>query len=164
MFKRRANIRVENYTSTKWEALNAVFSSGTSETCLPDEVVSLKGSLQFLGVQRSFSIFTGTAGVFTYSILNGEGQHWKTLAVMWDVPFDYNIWGSNYWNIKVMDKKQARATNTLFWEMRNSDSQPVNGDELDGWKEKTTDDFFTRGYMTSNSNSKLTIKVYNSTS
>ena len=161
MFRRRANVRVENYTSAKWEAINATFSSGTSETYLTDEVAS-KGSLQFLGVQRSFSTFTGTAGVFTYSILNKEGQHWKTLAVMWDVPFDYNIWGSNYWNIKVLNKKRVPATRTLFWQMRNSVAgEPVKGE--DQWKEVITDDFIFKGCMTSNSNSKVIIKVYDGT-
>ena len=162
MLRRQANIIVENHTNTKWEALKAAFSSGTSETCLPDEVLS-NGSLQFLAVQRSFSIFTGTAGVFTYSMLDEQSEHGKTLAVMWDVPFDYNIWRSNRWNIKVMNEKQKLATRELFWIMRSGREQPVKGDELDGWKTKRTNGFIVKGCMTSNSNSKLVIKVFNDT-
>ena len=160
MFKRRANITVENHTSVKWEAINAEFSSGTSETYLPDVIDPQGGSLQFMGVQRSFSAFTGTAGIFTYSILNQEGRHCKTLAVIWDVPFDYIIWKSNYWNVQVIDRSKVLATRSLFWQLRNRGGDRVKGG--DQWREISTNNFFCKGCMTSNSNSKLIIKVYDS--
>ena len=157
MFKRRANIRVENHTVTKWTALNAVFSSGTSETYLPDDIAPTQ-AVQFLGVQRSFSLFTGTVGVFTYSIHNGEDEHWKTLAVMWDVPFDYNIWRGNYWNVKVYGTQEKRATLALYNELWKSEGRPVKGE--DNYEEFVTDSFRVKGCMTSNSNSRLIIKLY----
>ena len=114
--------------------------------------------MQFLGVQRSFSLFTGTAGVFTYSIHNEEGQHSKTLAVMWDVPFDYNIWKGNFWNLKVYDEQQKRATHALFKKLWISEGRPVKGE--DNYEEFVTNSFRVKGCMTSNSNSKLIIKLY----
>ena len=162
MLKRRVNIRVENHTNVKWTAINAAFSSGTSDTFLPDEIAP-SGAVQFLGVQRSFSIFTGTAGVFTYSILSEDGSPWKTLAVMWTVPFDYNIWRSNFWNVKVYDTKEMLATRVVFKQMWRREGEPVKGE--DNWKEfKLNDEFTAKGCMTSNSNSKLIIKVYENSS
>lgn len=43
-------------------------------------------------------IARGTAGVITYHL----GDRNSTLAIMWSVPFDYNIY-SNWWNIKIYD-------------------------------------------------------------
>jgi len=169
MFKRRAEITVENHTNVRWTAINAIFRSGTSETCLPDEVTP-NGALKFVAVQRPFSIFTGTCGAFTYSIPNGSGEPWKTLAVMWVVPFDYNLWRSNYWNVMVLDGKQVPASRELFKKMWKRIGEPLKGQ--DDWKETrkeistedwsvTRSEFISKGCMTSNSNSKLIIKVYN---
>ena len=44
--------------------MHASFNSGTAETVLPPDVATDE-TVIFTGVQRSFSIFTGTAGVFT---------------------------------------------------------------------------------------------------
>ena len=156
MFKRRATIEVHNKTKFKWEALNAAFYSGTSESVLPGDVAK-DDIVKYTGVQRSFSIFTGTAGVFTYSILNDDGKHWKTLAVMWDVPFDYNIWKSNYWNVQVTDNTCVPASCDLFRRLRNPTGDPVKAE--DRWKQLLIDNFTIKGCMSSNSNSKLTIIV-----
>ena len=155
MLRRRANIEVHNNTRYRWEALNAAFSSGTSESVLPIDVAK-NAVVRYAGVQRSFSIFTGTAGVFTYSILD-DGNHWKTLAVMWDVPFDYNIWKSNYWNAEVKQNTNVRATRDLFWQMRNRSGNPTRGE--DQWRELASHNFIIKGFMSSNSKSELTIIV-----
>ena len=101
--------------------------------------------------------------MFTYSILNGEGEgegdseNCKTLAVMWDVPFDYNIWKSNFWNVKIYEIKQ-QATVALFREMRYREGQPFRG--ADDYHNFEMDSFRGKGCMTSNSNSRLIIKLY----
>ena len=140
MLKRRATIEVHNKTRYVWQALNATFSSGTSQSVLPANVVENE-IVEYTGVQRSFSLFTGTAGVFTYSILNNNGQHWKTLVVMWDVPFDYNIWKSNYWNARVTDRAMNDPANLdLFWRLRNRrTADPVKG--ADQWHQLASDNF-----------------------
>ena len=165
MFKRRANIEVHNKTRFKWEALNAAFSSGTSVSVLPADVLEDQ-TIAYTGVQRSFSIFTGTAGVFTYSIhADNDSRHWKTLVVMWDVPFDYNIWGSNYWNAQITDGTSVSANLDLFWRLRNRHGgDPIKGQ--DQWRQLSTslstDNFTIKGCMSSNSDSKLTIIVSDS--
>ena len=153
MFKRRATIEVHNKTKFKWEALNAAFSSGASESVLPGDVMKDE-IIKYTGVQRSFSIFTGTAGVFTYSILDDDGKHWKTLAVMWDVPFDHE---GNYWNIREIGTINEPASHDLFWRLRNHEANPVKGE--DGWKQLSTANFTIKGYMSSHSDSKLIIIV-----
>lgn len=153
---RRVEIEVKNETKFRWKGLKAAFSSGTSESHIPHDV-GKNQSIKFTGVQRSFSLFTGTAGVFTYNILDDENKDWKTLVVMWDVPFDYNIWKSNRWQVEVKKDKNVQATRQLFRKQRKHPADPKKGE--DQWEEFSTDEFNIEGCMTSNSDSKLTIVV-----
>ena len=76
---------------------------------------------------------------------------------MWDVPFDYNIWKSNHWQVEVKNNNNVLAICELFWKLRKHPADPIKGE--DQWEESSTEGFTIKGCMTSNSDSKLTIIV-----
>ena len=76
---------------------------------------------------------------------------------MWDVPFDYHIWKSNYWNVEVNGNIQVNADRNRYRALRKSPGDPTRGE--DQWRQFTTGNFHVKGCMSSNSNSKLTIIV-----
>lgn len=46
----------------------------------------------------------GSVGVFTYDLSHNEYQTTKKMAVMFFVPFDYNIYDYNYFAVGICDK------------------------------------------------------------
>ena len=92
----------------------------------------------------------GAAGVFTYYI-----EAWKkTLAIMYSVPFDYNLF-RNWWNVKLYSGRRE-ADNKTFSDMDGSDR--VKGDNT--WHTKKLDSGVSvKGAMGSTGQSELEIKV-----
>ena len=92
----------------------------------------------------------GAAGVFTYYIpVLG-----KTLAVMYSVPFDLNLF-SNWWNVKLYSGRRE-ADKKTFSDMDGSDR--VKGDNT--WHTiKLVSGVSVMGAMGSTGQSKLEIKV-----
>ena len=92
---------------------NVYFKSGTSDLPLPERIEG--GQTMLWGARKdSGPVATGTTGVFTYSVNDGT----YTLAVMWSVPFDFNLY-SSWWNVKMYSGRKY-ANKALYKEMYKS--------------------------------------------
>ena len=89
---------------------SSYFESGTSDTTLPNEFTS--GQSIVWGARNSSGPFvlSGTVGVFAYNSNDGD-----TLAVMWSVPFDFNLY-SSWWNVEVYSGT-VKANREMYNEM-----------------------------------------------
>ena len=133
---RKIAIGIVNETPYKWEALNTYFVSGTSESVLPEFVT--KGNVAlYTAKKRSGPVANGSVGVFAYYM---KGAH-KTIAVMFSVTFDYNIF-SNWWNVKIYPGKE-RATHDMYKSMYYND--PFKGDN--SWHIENVNGFQVKGTM-----------------
>lgn len=100
--------------------------------------------------KTSGPIARGAVGVFTYYIPALD----KTLAVMYSVPFDLNLF-SNWWNVKLYSGRRE-ADKKTFSDMDGSDR--VKGDNT--WHtKKLGSGLYVKGAMGSTGQSKLEIKV-----
>ena len=145
---RKIAIGFVNETPYKWEALNTYFVSGTSESVLPEFVT--KGNVGlYTAKKRTGPVATGSVGVFAYYMKDAH----KTIAVMFSVPFDYNIF-SNWWNVKIYPGKE-RATHDVYKSMYYND--PFKGDN--GWHVKNVDGFQVKGTMTSCGGCLLQLRI-----
>ena len=100
--------------------------------------------------KTSGPIARGAVGVFTYYIPALD----KTLAVMYSVPFDLNLF-SNWWNVKLYSGRRE-ADKKTFSDMDGSDR--VKGDNT--WHtKKLGSGVSVKGAMGSTGQSKLEIKV-----
>ena len=100
--------------------------------------------------KTSGPIARGAVGVFTYYIPALD----KTLAVMYSVPFDLNLF-SNWWNVKLYSGRRE-ADKKTFSDMDGSDR--VKGDNT--WHTKELGSGVSvKGAMGSTGQSKLEIKV-----
>ena len=149
---RKISIGVENVTGTTWTAgsESVYFESGTSDYVLPYEVKSTEALLE--GFRKtSGPVARGTVGVFTYHTSEGY-----TIAVMWSVPFDYNLY-SNWWNVLALPGKEV-ANSDLFERMYSSDGEPFKGDNE--WKIKNLDfGLKVRGAMAESGQATMEIHV-----
>ena len=64
---------------------------------------------------------TGVVGVLTYYIPN---KH-STLAVMWSVPFDYNLY-QNWWNVKLYSG-ELKADQAMYEDLYYTEPFRANG-------------------------------------
>lgn len=74
--------------------------------------------------ERDISTFTktygkarGAVGVFTYELFNPSKKHTEIMAVMFSVPFDYNLY-SNWFAVGIFNKDKS-CDDTLYDEMYN---------------------------------------------
>ena len=150
--KRKVAIGVENHTGKTWTASSQsiYFDSGTSDNVLPYKVVDTKALLQ--GCRKtSGPVARGTVGVFTYTLSDGN-----TIAVMWSVPFDYNLY-SNWWNVLAFRGKKY-ANKELFDYMYSWSGNPFSGDNE--WKTKNLDlGYKVRGAMAASGMATMEIHV-----
>ena len=96
---------------------------------------------------------TGAVGVMAYRMSDGN-----TLAVLFMVPFDYNLYPSgNMWNVKIY-RGRKRASYDMYKEMYYH-NHPLKGD--DGYHVKSLGHGLkVRGYMNSSGYAILKIRVY----
>ena len=115
---------------------------------------SLDKALVWAARKTAGPVARGAVGVFTYYI---KGLN-KTLAIMYSVPFDYNLY-SNWWNVKLYSGRKE-ATKEMFNEMYRSQSKPFKGDN--GWHTKDLGSGLSvNGAMASPGQTRLEIKVRN---
>lgn len=95
-------------------------------------------------------VATGVVGVLTYYI-PAKGS---TLAVMWSVPFDYNLY-SNWWNVKLYNGKK-RPDHAMYKELYY-DADPFRAGSWD--TKNLGGGLKCRGFMTTPGEAKLQIKV-----
>lgn len=93
-------------------------------------------------------------GVLTFFIPRDN----KTVAVMFSVPFDLNLY-SNWWDAKVYrGKKEADHD---MYSSAYYNHNPFKGE--DGWHEKHLDDGYSvKGIMTSGGQCKMKVKIFKS--
>lgn len=102
------------------------------------------------GPRKTKSAAKGAVGVLTYYVSDIE----KTLAVMWSVPFDYNLY-ENWWNVKLYDG-YTKADKGMYEDLYYS----ANPFRADGWHERDLGTYLKfRGSMTNNGQSILEISV-----
>ena len=145
---RKIAIGIINETPYEWEALNKYFDSGTSESVLPEFVKKGKVALYTARKTRG-PVATGSVGVFTYYMTDAH----KTIAVMFHIPFDYNLY-SNYWDVKIYAGKE-RATLDMYKSMYYN--HPFEGDN--GWHIKDVDGFQVKGTMTNGGKCLLQLRI-----
>lgn len=100
--------------------------------------------------QSKGPVATGVVGVLTYYIPGKD----STLAVMWSVPFDYNLY-SNWWNVKLYygDRGPSHAMyKELYYYANPFKAGSWNTKNLGGGLK-------CRGFMTTPGNAKLKIEV-----
>lgn len=100
--------------------------------------------------QSDGPVATGVVGVLTYYIPDMK----STLAVMWSVPFDYNLY-ENWWNVKLYDGKVKPN-----YDMYNELYYRASPFKAGGWETKNLGDGLKcRGFMTTPGNARLEIHV-----
>ena len=120
-------------------------------TCM---LVSLGKPILWGARKTSGPIARGAVGVFTYYIPVLD----KTLAVMYSVPFDYNLY-RNWWNVKLYSGRLEASKNT-FRDMYRSDKVegPFKGDNA--WHTRHLGPGLSvKGAMGSTGQSELEIRV-----
>ena len=95
----------------------------------------------------------GAVGVLTYYIPKLS----KTLAVMFSVPFDYNLY-DNWWNVKLYREKK-RASQEVYEDLYYADKPPpFKGDN--GWHRRSLGTMLRiRGSMASSGQAILELHV-----
>uniref|UniRef100_Q5I4B8 DELTA-actitoxin-Oor1a n=1 Tax=Oulactis orientalis TaxID=308032 RepID=ACTPA_OULOR len=143
---RKIAVGVDNESGGSWTALNAYFRSGTTDVILPDLVPNQK-ALLYRGGKDTGPVATGVVGVLAYAMSDGN-----TLAILFSVPYDYNLY-SNWWNVKVYSGKR-RADQGMSEDL--SYGNPYGGDN--GWHaRKLAYGLKERGFMKSSAQSILEI-------
>ena len=140
---------VVNHTPTDWEPLNVYYRSGTSDALLP-ETVPGNHALVYNARKTKGPTATGAVGVLAFKVKSDKPL---TLAVLFSVPFDYNLY-YNWWNVKIYEGVR-RADYDMYYEMYNGD--PFKGDN--GWHERDLGHGLrVKGNM--NSSEKATLQVH----
>ncbi|XP_020602115.1 DELTA-actitoxin-Ucs1a-like [Orbicella faveolata] len=88
-------VGVENKSGLGWQQGSTYFFSGTADENLPYSVDNAY-AIVYGPRKTSGPVATGVVGVVAYYIPRID----KTLAVMFSVPFDYNLY-QNWWNAKL---------------------------------------------------------------
>ena len=79
----------------------------------------------------------------------------KTVAVMFSVPFDYNLY-SNWWDVKIYNGMK-RATYDMYEDMYYN--HPYQGDN--GWHTKYANGFQVKGTMISAGECVMELRITN---
>lgn len=148
--KRGIAIGIANQTSHKWSGMNAYFSSGKpGPSALPEFVEKDEAAL--FTATKTTGLARGSVGVVTFFIPHDN----KTVAVMFSVPFDRNLY-NNWWDAKIYPSR--READDSMWSDMYYNDKPFKGD--DGWHEKTIGEGYrVKGIMTSEGQCKLHVKI-----
>ncbi|PKY20529.1 fragaceatoxin C [Rhizophagus irregularis] len=131
-FARKTVITIKNHSKQILDEHSVHFYSGTSDWAIPGPVSNGEGLVW--GTRKTAGpVATGTVGVFVYHVKDQN----QSLAFMWSIPFDYNIY-SNWWSIIVYDGF-IEANDDLYREMyynspNKGDSQTYKRDLNSGWR------------------------------
>ena len=146
---RKIALGIANKTGTTWKGKNVFFKSGTSDGILPREVETEKAAL-YDARKTNGPTATGAVGVAAYYMGNGY-----TLAVLFSVPFDYNLY-SNWFDAKVYEGDRE-ANNEMYNDMYYGD--PCKG-ENKWYEDKPIGyDYKMTGYMSSSGSAVLDIII-----
>ena len=113
---------------------------------------SWRAKRQFCIRPRPTGLPRGSVGVITLFIPDDN----KTVAVMFSVPFDRNLF-ENWWDAKVYPGKKEADYD--MWSYMYYNYNPFKGD--DGWHEKPiSEGYSVKGIMTSAGQCKLQVKIW----
>ncbi|XP_002963283.2 DELTA-actitoxin-Afr1a [Selaginella moellendorffii] len=118
--QRKIVISFANNTGHQLTAIGVYFFSGTADNGLPGAIPD-KSTLGFGARKTSGPVARGTVGVITH-YLSAEN---RTAAIMWSVPFDYNLY-SNWWNFELRNGRVS-PSRSLFNDLYYTDSA-IKGD------------------------------------
>nr|AWM11685.1 actinoporin StnIII [Stichodactyla helianthus] len=145
---RKIAIGIDNESGRSWSALNTYFRSGTSHEILPENVPNHK-ALVYNARKSNGPVAKGIVAAFAYYMSDGN-----TLAVMFSVPFDYNLY-SNWWDVRIYNGKR-RADQKMYKDLYYG--SPFKGDN--GWHQKNLGyGLKMKGIMTSAGEAKLQIEI-----
>lgn len=151
--KRGIAIGIANETPYKWSGMSPYFRSGKPGSNMIPEFVKSKEAA--LPDTKPTGEARGNVGVLTFFIPRDN----KTVAVMFSVPFDRNLY-INWWDAKVYRGKKEADHDMYFSAYYNHN--PFKGE--DGWHEKHLDDGYSvKGIMTSGGQCKMKVKIFKST-
>ena len=149
---RKCAMAVVNQTKSTWTSKGVYFNSGNSDAVLP-ETVKNKEALLYAAKKKTGPYATGTSGVLTYQMPDD-----KTLAVHWNVPFNFVVY-KNVWNVRVYpgDKK---ANHDLWKELHGTrGDMAIRGDG--SWHDlKVGEGYVARGSMASTGSAALEIRIF----
>jgi len=146
---RKIAMGVFNGTDSTWKKGSVYFDSGASDVIIPYKVDVKKCFIY--GARKTLGpVATGSVGVVAYNMDDGD-----TIAIMFQVPFDYNLY-NNCWNVKIYDG-HLQADSAMFKEMYDKQSYFIGNDTWE--KKKLNDKYIVEGVMTSSSESILQICV-----
>ncbi|XP_066030192.1 DELTA-stichotoxin-Hcr4a-like [Pocillopora verrucosa] len=118
-----------------------------------DDIEEMENTKQEIDTPRKTKcpVATGSVGVVTYYTQGAD----KTVAVMFSVPFDYNLY-SNWWDVKIYNGMK-RATYDMYEDMYYN--HPYQGDN--GWHTKYANGFQVKGTMTSAGECVMELRITN---
>ena len=148
---RKVAIGIANETPYDWQAIGLYFESGTSDDVLPPDVLPEEAAIY--GARKTAGpVATGAVGVLCYYV----PQMYKSVCVMFSVPFDYN-WYSNWWNVKIYQGR-ANVGASIYEDMYNDD--PFKGDDKYHSKYLGHGLNLKRGCMSSSGTAALQIVIH----
>lgn len=146
---RKVAIGIDNESTFQWKEPSTYFVSGTADKNLPYSFNH--GQAVLYGPRKTNGpVATGVVGVLAYYIPSKD----KTLAVMWSVPFDYNLY-QNWWNIHLYNGNK-KADYGMYTDLYN-DIYPF---KANGWHKKDLGSGLkSRGSMSNSGAATLEIHV-----
>ena len=146
---RKIAIGISNEGSTVWSTPGVYHFSGTSDTTPPYKVKPNQAMI-YEARKTTGPVARGAVGVIGYRMSDGN-----TIAVMFSVPFDYNLY-ENQWNARVYPGKVLIGKN-LYEDLYHGHF-PFKGD--DSWHEKNIGrGYHVRGVMSSSGTSTLNVHI-----
>lgn len=149
-YSRKIAIGIVNETSATWEAINVYFDSGTSDVVIP-EIVKPNEALLYNARKTRVPAPTGSVGVIAYYMRDVD----KTLAVLFHVPFDKNLF-DNCWDAKVYPGWN-RANQDMYYDLYYGN--PLKGDN--GWYSKVIGEGYkVKGIMGSSGTCTQLLRIF----
>lgn len=148
---RKCALGIDNESGYHWSKGSFYFFSGTADENLPYSVSN--GYAVLYGPRKTTGpTATGVVGVVAYYISSIQ----KTLAVMFSIPYDYNLY-QNWWNAKLYPGDE-RASYDHYYDLYY-DANPF---KANGWHERSLgSNLKFRGSMSSSGKATLEIHVQN---
>ena len=149
---RKCAMAVVNQTNSTWTSKGIYFNSGNSNAVLP-ETVKNNEALLYAAKKKTGPYATGTSGVLTYQMPGN-----KTLAIHWNVPFNFVVY-KNVWNVHVYPEDK-KAYHDLWKELHGTrGDKAVRGDG--SWHDlKVSEGYVARGSMASTGSAALEIRIF----
>ena len=149
---RKCAMAVVNQTKSTWTSKGVYFNSGNSDAVLP-ETVKNNEALLYAAKKKTGPYATGTSGVLTYQMPDN-----KTLAVHWNVPFNFVVY-KNVWNVRVYPGDK-QANHDLWKELHGTRGDMAVGGNGNWHQLKVGEGYVARGSMANTGSAALQIRIF----